>query len=161
MGQILCQIFKTILRIFKKNHEKLDNPSIKRYVSKIEKRIIFKIKTGYYLELLTYEAMNLLGSTENKKTKDKNVENVPHLEITQVVLVHCNIVNKDYQQVSRLLYTFVLNKPFGNLLEIAPKNLISLNTLNSEFQTIEVWITDQNCQPLRKEGRVNVTLVIK
>ena len=105
--------------------------------------------------------MNLLGSTENKKTKDKNVENVPYLEITQVVLVHCNIVNKDYQQVSRLLYTFVLNKPLGNLLEIAPKNFISLNTLNSEFQTIEVWITDQNCQPLRKEGRVNVTLVIK
>ena len=62
--------------------------------------------------------MKLLGSTKNKITKDKNSENVPHLEITEVVLVHCNVVNNDYQQDSRVLYTFVLNKPFGSLLEI-------------------------------------------
>ena len=65
--------------------------------------------------------MKLLGSTENKITKDKNGENVPHLEITEVVLVHCNIVNNDYQQDSRALYTFAPNKPFGILLEISPK----------------------------------------
>ena len=77
--------------------------------------ITFKIKDGYSLELLTKETMKLLGSAENKITKDKNGENVPHLEITEVVLVHCNMVNNDYQQDSRVLYTFVPNKPFGSL----------------------------------------------
>ena len=85
--------------------------------------------------------MKLLGSTENKITKDKNGENVPHLEITEVVLVHCDIVNNDYQQDSRVLYTFVPNKPFGSLLEISH---IFLKTLNSEYDEIKVWFTDQN-----------------
>ena len=66
--------------------------------------------------------MKLLGNTENKIIKDKNGENVPHLEITKVVLVHCNIVNNDYQQDSRVLYTFVPNKQFDNLLEIFTTN---------------------------------------
>ena len=68
--------------------------------------------------------MKLLGSTENKIIKAKNDKNVPHLEITEVLLVHCNIVNNDYQQDCRVLYTFVPNKPFGILLEISPKNHI-------------------------------------
>ena len=92
--------------------------------------------------------MKSLGNTENKINKEKNAENVPHLEITEVVSVHCNIANNDYQQDSRVLYTFVPNKPFGSLLEISPANYIFLKTLNSEFQTIEVWFTDQNSQPL-------------
>ena len=83
--------------------------------------------------------MKLLGSTENKITKDKNGENVPHLEITEVVLVHYYIVNNDYQQNSRVLYTCVPNKLFGSLLEISPTNHIFLKTFNSEFKTIEVW----------------------
>ena len=66
--------------------------------------------------------MKLVRSTKNEITKDKNGENVPHLEITEVVLVHCNIVNNDYQQNSRVLYIFVANKPFGQLLQISPKN---------------------------------------
>ena len=73
------------------------------YVNKIENRITFKIKTGYSLELLTSKTMKFIGSTENKVTKDKNGENVRHLEVTEVVLVHCNIVNNDYQQDSRVL----------------------------------------------------------
>ena len=96
-----------------------------------------------------------------KITKDKSVENVPHLEITEVVLVHGNIVNDDYQQDSRVLYTFVPHKPFRNLLGIAPTNFIPSKTFNSEFQTIEVWFTDQNSQPLEIEDRINLTLVIK
>ena len=92
-------------------------------------------------------------------TKDKNSENVPHLEITEVVLVHCDIVNNDYQQDSRVLYTFAPNKTFGSLLESSPTNHIFLKTFNSEFPTIEVWFTDQNSQPL--EDRINLTLVIK
>ena len=161
MGHILYQIFKIILSLFQKNNEKIDDPSIRLYVNKIENRITFKIKTGYYLELLTPETMKLLGSTENKITKDKNGENVPHLEITEVVLVHCNIVNNDYQQESRVLYTFVPNKPFGSLLEISPKNHIFLKRFNSEFQAIEVWFRDQNSQSLEIEDRINLTLIIK
>ena len=87
----------------------------------------------------------------NNWNKDKNGENVPHLEITEVVLVHCNIVNNDYQQDSRVLYTCVPNKPFHNLLEISPTNHFFFKTFNSEFQNIEVWITDQNIQPLEIE----------
>ena len=91
---------------------------------KIENKVTFKIKNGYSLEVLKPNTMKLLGSTKNKITKDKNGENVPHLEITEVVLVHCNIVNNDYQQDSRVLYPFVPNKPFGSLLEIFPTNHI-------------------------------------
>ena len=102
------------------------------------------MKNGFILELLTPETMKLPGSTENRITKDKNSENVQHLEITEVVLVHRNTVNNDYQQDSRVLYTFVPNKPFGSLLEISPTNLIFLKIFNSEFRTIEVWFTDRN-----------------
>ena len=108
--------------ILKKHSESVDNPSIRMYVDRIENRITFKIKSGYYLELLTPETMKLLGSTESKITKDKNGENVPHLEIVELVLVHCNLVNNDYQQDSRMLYTFVPNKTFGSLLEISPQS---------------------------------------
>ena len=80
------------------------------YVNKTENRVIFKIKNGYKLELLTSETMKLLGSTKNKITKDTNGENVPHLEITEVALFHCDIVNNDYQQDSRVLYTFFQEK---------------------------------------------------
>ena len=85
------------------------------YINEIENRITFKIKTGYYLELLTPETMKLLGSTKSKITKDENGKNVPHLEITEVILVHYNIGNNDYQHDSRVLYTFVPNKSFGQL----------------------------------------------
>ena len=95
--------------ILEKHVEDTDEPWVQIYVNKIENRITFKIKDGYTLELLTPETMKLLGSTKNKITKDKNGENVPHLEITEVVLVHCNMVNNDYQQDSRALYTFVPN----------------------------------------------------
>ena len=86
---------------------------------------------------------------------------VPYLEITEVVLVHCHILNNYYQQDSRVLYTFVPNKPFGSLLEISPTNRIFLKTFNSEYQDILVWFTDQNSQPLEIEDRINLTLVIK
>ena len=103
----------------------------------------------------------MLGSNECKTTKDKNGENVPHVEITEVVLVHCDIVNNDYQQDLRVLYTFVLNKSFGNLLEISPTNQIFLKTFNSECYEIKVWFTDHNSQTLEIEGRTNLTMRIK
>ena len=120
--------------ILKKHSESVDNPSIRIYVNKIENIITFKFKNGYYLELLTPETMKLLGSAENKINKDKNGENVPHLKIVEVVLVHCNLVNNDYQQNSRILYTFVPNKTFGSLLEISPPNHVFLKTLILNFK---------------------------
>ena len=105
--------------------------------------------------------MRLLGSTKNKITKDKNSENVPHLDITEVILVHCNIVNNHYQQDSRVLYRFVLNKPFGSLLEIFPTNHIFLKTFNSEYDEIKVSFTDQNSQPLEVKDRINLIIVIQ
>ena len=129
--------------ILKKHTESVDNPSIRMYINRIENRITFKIKNGYYLELLTLETMKLLGSTESKITKDKNGENVPHLEIVELVLVHCNLVNNDYQQDSRILYTFVPNKAFGSLLEISPTNQGFLKTINSKFQEVKILFTDK------------------
>ena len=105
--------------------------------------------------------MKLLWSTKNKITEDKNGENVPHLEITEVVLVHCNMVNNDYQHDSRVLYPFIPNKPLGSLLEISLANHIFLKTFNSEYNEIEVWFTDQNSKSLEKEDRINLTMVIK
>ena len=120
-----------------------------------------KIKNGYSLELLTPETMELLGSNENKMTKDKNGENVPHLEITEVVLVHCDIVNNYYQKDSRVLYTFVQNKSFGCFLEISPTHHVFSKEFNSEYDEIKVWFTDQNSQQLETEDRINLTMVIK
>ena len=105
--------------------------------------------------------MKLVGSTKNKITKDKIGENVPHLDITEEVLVHCNIVNNDYQQDSRLLHTLVPNKPFGSLLEISPTNHTFLKTFNWEYDEIIVWFTDKNSQPLEIEDRINLTMVVK
>ena len=105
--------------VFKKHGENTDKSSVEIYVNKTENRVIFKIKDGYSLELLTPETIKVLGSTKKKITKDKNDENVPHLEITEVVLVHCDVVNNYYQQDSRVLYTLVPNKLFGSLVEIS------------------------------------------
>ena len=86
---------------------------------------------------------------------------MPHIEITEVVLVHCDIVNNDYQQDSRALYTFVPNKSFGSLLDISPSNHIFLKTFNSEYDEIIVWFTDQKIKPLEIEDRINLTMAIK
>ena len=110
----------------------------KKHNIEIENKITFKIKKEYSLELLTKETMKLLGSTENKITKDKNGKNVPHLEITEVGLVRCNMINNDYQHDSRVLYTFVPNKSFGSLVDISPSNHIFLKTFNSEYYEIVV-----------------------
>ena len=147
--------------ILKKHGENIHKPSVLIYVNKTANRVTFKIKNRYSLELLTPETMTLLGSTENEITKNKNGENLPHLEITEILLVHCDIVNNDYQQESRVLYTFVPNKSFGSLLEISPTNHIFLKTFGSEFNEIAVWFTDQNNEPLEIEDRINLTLIIE
>ena len=105
--------------------------------------------------------MKSLGSTENKTTKNKICENVPHLEVTEAVLVHCNIINNHHQQHSRVIYAFVPNKIFVSLLEISPKNHIFFTKKSSEFQEIKVLFTVQNSQPLEIEDKRNLTLIIK
>ena len=130
------------------------------YVNKTENRITLKIKTAYYFELLTPKTMKRVATIKNKVTNNENGENVPHLEITEVVLIHCNIVNNDYQQDSRALYTFVPNKTFGQLLDISPKNYVFLKTFDSEFSYIQVWFTDQNSVLLEIEDKIKITLVI-
>ena len=94
------------------------------YINKIKNRVVFKIKTAYKLKLLSKETMRLLVSTEKVITKDKNGENVPKLEIVDVILMHCNVANNNYQQASLLslsvLFIFVSNKQFGQLITIAP-----------------------------------------
>ena len=147
--------------IFKKHSQSDDNPTTRMYINRTENRTTFKIKSGYYLELLTPETMNLLGRTENKITKDKNSENVPHLEVVELVLVHCSLANDDYQQNSRILFTFVPNKSFGSLLEISPTNHVFFKTFNSEFQEVKIWFTDQTSKPLELEHKINITLIIK
>ena len=104
--------------------------------------------------------MKLLRNTKSKITKDKNGENVPYLEITELVLIQCNAVNNSYQQNSRVLYTFVTNKSFVQLLDIPPKKIMFLKTFDSEFSYIEVSFTSQNSNPPEIEDKINFTLVI-
>ena len=104
--------------------------------------------------------MKLLGSAEKDVDKDKDGEDVPKLEFVEVVLVHCNLVNNTYQQASKVSFTFVTNKQFGQLITISPHSLTMLKTTNTEFQSIQVWFTNQNNRPLEIEDSVNVTLII-
>ena len=144
-----------------KKHEAIgENAPILIYPNIINNRIVFKIKSGYKLELLSKETMKLLGSTKDIIDADKNSQNVPKLENVEVVLVHCNLVNNSYQQASRVLFTFVPNKQYGQLISISPKSLIFLKTMNTEFSEIEIWFTDQNNNSLEIEDNVNISLII-
>ena len=104
--------------------------------------------------------MELLGSTSNIIDADKNSENVPRLENVEVVLVHCNLVNNSYQQLSRVLFAFEPNKQYGQLIIISPHSLAFLKTMNTEFSEIEIWFTDQNNNALEIEDNFNISLII-
>ena len=137
--------------IIKKHDTLTDNSPVNIYANKIKNRIVFKIKTGYKLELLTPETMKLLGSTKKVVDKDENSENVPKLESVEVVLVHYNLVKNDYQHASKVLFSFVPNKQFGQLLNIFPHVFTMMNTVNTEFSSVEVWFTDQSSKALEIE----------
>ena len=146
--------------IIKKHETLTENPPIQIYPNKIKNRIVFKIKTGYKLELLTPETMKLLGSRKKDVDSDKNSENVPKFESAEVVLVHYNLVKNDYQHTSKVLFSFVPNKQFGQLTNISPHSLTMMNTVNTEFSFFEVWFTDQISKALEIEYNVNLTLII-
>ena len=144
-----------------KTHETIaDNPPVQIYENKIKNRIVFKIKTGYKLEFLSEETMQLLGSSEKVIDKSKDGETVPRLETVEVVLIHCDLVNNNYQQASKVLFTFVPNKQLGQLITITLYLLTVLKTTNAEFPFIEIWFTDQNNRPHEIEDNVNFTLII-
>ena len=143
MGVTLLQIFKTIFFIIKK-HETItaiEESPVLIYANKIKNRIVFKTKTGYKLELVTNETMKLLGDGPTIDT-NKNGDNVPELENVHSVLVRCNVVHNDYLQNSKLLYTFVPDKGFGQLLSVQLKTLMQSKTTDFIFDHIEIWFTD-------------------
>ena len=150
MDLILFLIFKIILNTSLKNMKLLQTQAI----------LLYKIKTGYKLELLAEETIQLLGSSKKVSENNKNGELAPRLETVEVVLVHCNLVNNNYQQASKVLFTFVPNKKFGQLITIKPHSPTMLKTTNAEFLFIEIWFTDQNNRPLEIQDNVNITLII-
>ena len=109
--------------------------------------------------MLSPETMKLLRSAKNDFDKGKDGEDVPKLESVEVILLHCNLVNNSYQKASKVLFTFVPNKQFGQLITISPHLLTMLKTTNAEFQSIQVWFTDQNNRPLEIEDSINITLI--
>ena len=146
--------------IIKKHGTLTENPLIQIYSDKIKNRIVFIIKAGYKLELLTPETMRLLGSGKKEVAKDKDGENVPKLDPIEIVWVHCNLVKNDYQHTSKVLFTFVSNKQFGQLINISPHSLIKMNTVNTEFSSVEVWFIDQASKAREIKESVNLTLII-
>ena len=137
-----------------------ENPPVQIYPNKIKNKILFKIKSGYELELLTTETIKLLESTKKDVDKDKNGKNVRKLESVEVVLVHCDLVKNDYQHISKVLFTFFPNRKFGQLINVLPHSLTMMNTVNTEFSFVEVWFTDQVTKTLKIEDNVNLTLII-
>ena len=129
---IFCVRYSILFQVYHQKHKTVtDNPPIRICV--IKEKITFTTETGYHLKRLLPETIKLLGSTKSKITKDENGENIPNLEINEVVLVHCNIVNNDYQQDSGVLHTFVPNKSFE---KTHPK---ILDFLNSLIQNFHIW----------------------
>ena len=146
--------------IIKKHETLTENSPIQIRSNKIKNRIVFKIKTGYKLKLLTPETMKLLGSGKKEVGKDKDGENVPRLQSVEVVLVQCNLVKNDYQHTSKVLSTFVPSKQIGQLINISSHSLTMMNTVNTEISCVEVWFTDQAIKALEIEDNVNSTLII-
>ena len=110
--------------------------------------------------MLSEETMQLLGSSKKDIDKNKDGEIVPRLEAVEVVLVHCNLVNDNYQQAFKALFTFLPNELFVQLITITPFSPAMLKTTNAEFSFIEIWSTDQNIRPLEIEDNMNITLII-
>ena len=130
----LQNYFEYIIR----KHETITEVSqVLIYVIEINNRIVFKIKSGYKLELLSKETMRLLGSSSDTIDGDKNSELVPKLESVDLVLVHCNVVNNSYQKAAKVLFTFVPNKKYGQLITISPETLIMLKKSILNFHLLK------------------------
>ena len=130
--------------IINKHASSTENPPVQIYTNKIKNRILFKIKTGYKSELLSLKTLKLWRSAKKDVDQDKGGEDVPKLETVEVVLVHCNLVNTNYKQASKVLFIFVPNKQFGQVITTASHSLTIPNTTTTELLSTEVWFNDQN-----------------
>ena len=149
--------FQLIIR----RHENLAKGSpVQIYPNQIKNIIVFQIKSGYNLELLSPETMRLLESTKKDVNKDKDDENVPKLESVEVVLLHCNLVKNDYRDISKVLFIFVPNKQFGQSINISQHSLTIKNTVNTELSSVEVQFTDKVRKAFEIEDNYNLTLII-
>ena len=135
-----------ILFIIKKHETLTTIPPIHIYINRINNRLVFKIKDGYKLELQTPETMKLFGSTKKLIDKTKNGEKVPSLEVVEVVLVQCNLVDNQYQQKSEVLYTFTPNKSYAYLLNVEPSN--------AKINEVVITFIDQNGRLLDIKDKV-------
>ena len=126
-------------------------PPIHVCINRVNNRLVFKIKDEYKLELQTPETMKLFSSTKKLIDKTKNGENVPNLEVVDAVLVQCNLVGNQYQQISEVLYTFAPNKSYVFLLNVKPSNLVFLKTYSTDFDEIIIAFTNRNCRPFEIE----------
>ena len=161
-GSYFIADIQTYFEFFIKKCEILnENPPVQFYPNKTKNRIKKKKKkTGYKLELLTPETMKLLGSGKKDVDKDKDGENVPKLKSVEVVLVHCNLVKNGYQRTSKVLFTFLPNKQFRQLINISPHSLKMMNAINTESCFVEVWFTDQVSKAFEIEDSVNLKIII-
>ena len=151
-------------------HQKTRNfsweSSVQIYPNKIKNSIVFKVKTGYkLLPFIWIIIWSRNHETKKRSTKkdvdqDKDGKVVPKLESVEVVFVHCNLVNNNYQQTSKVLFAFVAYKQFGQLINIMPHSSTMLSTTDTEFSSIEVWFTGQKSEPLEIEDNVKMTLII-
>ena len=130
------------------------------YTNEVRNRLNFKIKTGYKLELLTKETQKILGDGP-LIDKNKNSDNVPQLDKVEYVLLHCNLVENNYLQNSKLLYEFVPDKNFGQLISVRPPVFIQCKTRDTNFDYTEIWFIDQNNKYLQTEDKVSFTLIIQ
>ena len=152
-----------ILKIVQKHETTMkanEESHILIYPDGVKNRLNFKIKREYKLELLTKETQKLLGDGP-VIDEDKNRKNIPQSDQVQYVLLHCNLVCNDYLQNSKLLYEFAPDKTFGQLISVKPPVFIQCKTLNSIFDYIEIWFTDQNNKSSQMEDKVSVTLIIQ
>ena len=156
MRNILFQTFNIILSTL----VKADNAPVQIYVNKIKSRIVFKTKTGYKLKSLSPETMKLLGSTKRDVDQNKDGQNVAKLESVKVALVPCHLINNNYQQASKVLFTFVPHKQLEQLITIARYSFTMLKTTNTDFSSIQIWFNYQNSKQLEIEGNVNMELII-
>ena len=142
--------FIRLFWIYHQKHETIvNNPHAQIYANVIKNRVVFKIKTGYELELLSPETVNLLESTKKDVDNDKDEEDLPKLKSVENVLVYCNLFNNKYQKAFKILFTFVPDGQLGQWITFAPRSLIILKTTNAEFEFIEVWFTDQHWNHLK------------
>ena len=136
------------------------NDPIHIYITRSNNRLLFKIKDGHKLGLQTPDTIKLFGSAKKLIEKTKNGESVSSLEVVEIVLVQCSLVDNQYQQKSEVLYTFIASKFYAYLLNVESSNLVFLRTYNTKFDEIIITFMDQNGRSIEIEDKVNLTMLI-